>query len=65
MNKLEYTKGDLIELQELCDKYKTIIDKAIKYIEKETRYSCISGVVEFYGDTDKLLKILKGGEIDE
>ena len=36
------------------------INKAIEYIKENNRYSCIGGVIEFYGDFDELLNILKG-----
>lgn len=46
MNKLEYSKEDLIEMQNDIDKlqhenqkYKEVIDKAIKYLEDPNRDS--------------------------
>lgn len=38
------------------------IDKAIEYIRTNEGYSQISGMWEFYGDTDELVKILRGEE---
>lgn len=36
------------------------INKAIEYLNNATKYSNISGMVEFYGDTDDVIKILTG-----
>ena len=41
------------------------IDKAIKYLEDNTRYSVLSGMVEFYGSTEEVIDILKGSDKDE
>ena len=62
MSKSEYKK--LVDRNtELIDKMKDLqerINKAIDYINKETRFSFLGGMMEFYGDTDELIRILKG-----
>lgn len=36
--------------------------KAIKYLEDNTRYSVLSGMVEFFGSTEEIIDILKGSD---
>lgn len=45
---------------EKLEKYKSRIEKAVEYIETNEGYSQLSGMWEFYGDTDDLLNILRG-----
>lgn len=56
--------SNVIYLSNLCMEYEEKIDKAIKYIKDNDRYSNISGLYEFYGDIDELIEIL-GGDRDE
>lgn len=73
INDIDYIKKLFIRnLKDVKNRYikydkpiKQRIDKAIEYIKKVTRYSCISGIVEFFGNTDDVITILQGGEIDE
>lgn len=57
---IERLTAESTEWESKCYKYQDRIDKAIKYIEEETRYSNLLGTVEFYGDTDYLINLLKG-----
>ena len=49
---------DLKYIDELNER----IDKAVEYIQTNEGYSQLSGIWEFYDDTDDLLNILNGKE---
>ena len=50
---------EYIHQKEEIERLNSIIEEAIVYIKNNDRYSCISGINEWYGDSDKLIKILE------
>ena len=53
---------DIKELYDIIKEKQQRIDNVIKYLEDNTRYSVLSGMVEFYGSSDEVIDILKGSD---
>lgn len=60
MSELDILRKNVIEDLKEIERLNYIINKAIEYIETNEGYSQLSGIWEFYGDTDELIKILRG-----
>lgn len=62
---IERVERDNKCLHNKIERLNNIINKAIEYLEDNTSYSVLSGMIEFYGSTDEVIDILKGKENEE